>query len=736
MNENIYGYLCKHVIGCPWLHIDVKTFVFQPELMYQPERTRIFITDFLHPLMHAVEREKNAIFEFRRSDMRVKFFTIKSMIEIPRLCMNELDVTHCRINRVLESFAKCQRIYYAICQFQNICKHRYAKCKNKQDLHLENISENDKGTYVVLHGSVKYVFRVNELRNIITTCISNTDDFFPDVLNIRNPYNNLPFSLCDLYNFYFFLKTNNYGISTLLHGFFMSNFNVPAYIMDYEIFIRDKAIEDRAMRGTVKSLYPSVFRMLTKYRNCVRNIEISRGFPMKTLVDVMRPYLRLYFYVMHYAQDFPKRFKCEELLEKRLSEFDYICPTFGRRIHHSSLLFINRIPVSEGNESLCKLFSRFGSVHATSVIPLTCSAGKKWASGYVAFTNVISGDAAMNGLQGYCFNDNIKEGLKISKHNRVVSPHIEHINMDGLSAPYIEYNARHPSFYHMKDSGGITKMIETKLIFNQEEDKLFNRISKCGVNGWCENNDDPDDIDDGMYVYEYYRMLSEVSSSFSYTYRSRNYRNSQFQSRIRSPSESVESNSTQDDNSIHDTEYSSSDEYDNMSIESTVSHDTNILEIDENDVEPTISFIIHAINAANNRETQQTPEQVEQADPETALESEQVEQANPEPEHNNEPELEVKPEYIPESVPEPIQDSEIDEEETIHSELCDTISRELAAMSLCEMRTERHLHMAETIYERLNSMTVEHDIAIRQIDDEYNLINEQLHSDTDSDDED
>ena len=56
MNENIYGYLCKHVIGCPWLHIDVKTFVFQPELMYQPESTRIFITDFLHPLMHAVER--------------------------------------------------------------------------------------------------------------------------------------------------------------------------------------------------------------------------------------------------------------------------------------------------------------------------------------------------------------------------------------------------------------------------------------------------------------------------------------------------------------------------------------------------------------------------------------------------------------------------------------------------------------------------------------------------------
>jgi len=57
-------------------------------------------------------------------------------------------------------------------------------------------------------------------------------------------------------------------------------------------------------------------------------------------------------------------------------------------------------------------------------------------------------------------------------------------------------------------------------------------------------------------------------------------------------------------------------------------------------------------------------------------------------------------------------------------------------MSLCEMRTARHLHMAETIYERLNSMTVEHDIAIRQIDDEFNLINEQLHSDTDSDDED
>jgi hypothetical protein len=176
----------------------------------------------------------------------------------------------------------------------------------------------------------KYVFRVNELRNTIMSCIENTDEFFPDILDIRNPYNNIAFSSCDLYNFYFFLKTHNYSIHSLLHGFFLSNFDVVRYVEDYEVLIRDKAINDHAMRGIVAVLYPTVFRMLVEYRKHIKYINIAAGFPKKKLVDVMRPYLYLYLITLHYP-NLPKRFDSRSILTDRLSEFDSSCPNFGQR---------------------------------------------------------------------------------------------------------------------------------------------------------------------------------------------------------------------------------------------------------------------------------------------------------------------------------------------------------------------------------------------------------------------
>jgi hypothetical protein len=611
-------------------------------------------------LMHAMRRETRLPLITVRPMFCLKFFVLSDAIQPPAIGGSSIRFTEGHIDSVIKSFAKCQRVYYALGRFVRICRFRCAQTKNAQDLHLADICEGDARTYALLHGGAKYVFRVNELRDTIMSCITNTENFFPAILEVRNPYNNLPLSLCDMYNFYFFLKTRNYGIPMLLHGFFMSDFSVPRYIMDYEILLRDKAIDDHVMHGSVKTLYPSVFRMLLQYRKCIRSIQIAKGFPIKTLVDVMRPYLRLFFYVMHYAQDFPKRYESEALLERRLNEFDYICPNFGERVRSTSILHVTGIPLNVEEDAIRKLFSDFGEVGPVVMSPIL--GDDTWGHGYVVFRCLDAADVAFSRLQGFCYNDiEAKDGMKIEKVSRI--PRKENVRIDGLSPPRVCYAASHPAFHKIKDNTILTPLTHKVITLTDTDDTLFNSIEEHGtVDAWSENDTEADDIDDGMYVGQYYCMMAAATRKKLPRFCRRRF------SQARSPSESVASVSDDDECSTEESSMGTSE--------------TDI----DNEVMTASVIASHVL---------ETQEEIRTTNIVT---------------HD--------------------QNQEEDEEE-----MSDTLTHELAVLSLSGLRTERHLQLAESIYERLNNMTCDHDVAIRQIDEEFNMITNADESDADSDDE-
>lgn len=658
---DIFPYICKHVIDCPDLNLDISKFVFQPNILQTSNASRIFINDYLLPLMHKVRNERLSIVEtsptaanpFCRPFFVLKFFVLCVAIQHPNIGDCSIRVSDGYSDIILHVFGKCQRVYYALTRFVRICRIRYAQIKNDQDLHLAHIKEGDPETYIMVHQCAKYVFRINELRDIIMSCITNTEEFFPMVLNVRNPYNNLPISICEMYNFYFFLKTRNYGIPTLLHGFFMSNFSVPKYIMDYEILIRDKAINDYVMQGTTKTLYPSVFRMLLRYNRCIRSIQIDKGFPMKNLVDIMRPYLLLYFYVLHYAQDFPKRFESEELLENRLSEFDYISPNFGKRTRSTSLLHITHLPPIMDEVAFRKMFEEFGQVETILMPPVE---GDSWGSGYVMFANLDCADKAYDSLQqSFCYPGvEAKDVIKLEKLDKLPSGSLSMVPLHVR----VCYNASHPIFHQLKkynqclsspfiQSPPFKQFVPDIVTLTDDEDTLFTRIEKYGtVNAWDDSTSGCD-IGDSIYVGQYYNMISEMNQNNPRTCGNRHRW---------SPSDETEtsdSSSERDDCSDDDMSCSTSES------DSTVEN----------------AVLLASMVAAQT------------------------------------------------------------EEEEDDEEICDNLSHEIAALSLSGLRTQQHLHIAETIYERLNNMNCDHDVAIRQIDEEFNMITNADESDADSDDE-
>ena len=76
MNDDIFPYLCKHVIKCQTLNLDVSKFVFQPEVLNSSRTSSIFITHYLLPLMHAIKREESLPSETKRSIICLKFFVL------------------------------------------------------------------------------------------------------------------------------------------------------------------------------------------------------------------------------------------------------------------------------------------------------------------------------------------------------------------------------------------------------------------------------------------------------------------------------------------------------------------------------------------------------------------------------------------------------------------------------------------------------------------------------------
>jgi hypothetical protein len=231
-------------------------------------------------------------------------------------------------------FCKIQKTYFALSRFAYLYKYKKAKIVVDFDLCLNPIDVHNKNTICLLQENYKYYFRLNDLINIITSALSNTSMFFSEPLISKNPYNNVPFNKSTLYNIYFNIRAKTYIIPELFHKFFLSNFNINNFEEDYEYLIRENAIRKYVKNNDdEEGLYSSVFTMIGLFndnnsKNYNNPIKISHTFPKKKLVDIMRPYLMLYYL---YQFSFTAKKNClKNILLKKLNKFFTFNPAFGR----------------------------------------------------------------------------------------------------------------------------------------------------------------------------------------------------------------------------------------------------------------------------------------------------------------------------------------------------------------------------------------------------------------------
>lgn len=236
-------------------------------------------------------------------------------------------------------FVKIQKIYHILNNLVLKYKRRKAKLIVNTDLQLEPIQLGSPNVICIYHDKSKYLFKINELLRIIYTCLTNSYLLFSEPITIKNPYNNLPFSKSILYyiNDYLMQNTKISAINpTHLDLFFKfreTNFNLTEFVDNYESHLRDISIKNYIIHSTQDDLYSDIMKMIYDFnlkKKIKHIIDIHPQFPKKDLINIMKPYLHLY-YKSHYSLVENYKIFAKSLLNKKLCEFQRFNPNFGKK---------------------------------------------------------------------------------------------------------------------------------------------------------------------------------------------------------------------------------------------------------------------------------------------------------------------------------------------------------------------------------------------------------------------
>ena len=224
-------------------------------------------------------------------------------------------------------YIRSQRHYNAFCRLAYHFKFKRSPVIINTDLYLAKLSSDNPNVITILHNKQRYLFNITDLIKIITSSLSNSPYFVSEPLACKNPYNNLPFTIADLYNIYFQVKLRIIKMPILLYQFFLCNFNLTVFQRNNRTLIRETYIRQFINNEDKDVLLDYIYDMLT-YNN---EIQIDLEFPDDILLDIFKPYLTLYLN-MCYSLDMSVRRQSRIIIKYKLNEFNKFNPAFGRKI--------------------------------------------------------------------------------------------------------------------------------------------------------------------------------------------------------------------------------------------------------------------------------------------------------------------------------------------------------------------------------------------------------------------
>ena len=173
------------------------------------------------------------------------------------------------INKVLDTFCMAQNCLHTLMRFCKRVNYKYARTYDyNMDMSMTPLYDYKAHlTITLLENNTKYSFKLGDMITLINKRLCNSSSFFPEPLDIVNPYTNIPLSYSNLYKLYFTIKSSNYTMSTLFHQFYLSNFNLEDFLDFNECLIKEHIIIDANKNTTLQQKNKRLSAMLYRYRN-------------------------------------------------------------------------------------------------------------------------------------------------------------------------------------------------------------------------------------------------------------------------------------------------------------------------------------------------------------------------------------------------------------------------------------------------------------------------------------
>ena len=149
--------------------------------------------------------------------------------------LNNNFLTSEKKENFLHYFQITQRCYYKLRKLYHIYKINKLKMyDNENDLCLIPLIQS-KNNYIIIQKDTLYIFKVNDLIRIILEGLTYTYDMFLEPKTVKNPYNNIELSHCELYNICIYIINNtNIILPRLLFSYFKCEFDMAKFLLENE----------------------------------------------------------------------------------------------------------------------------------------------------------------------------------------------------------------------------------------------------------------------------------------------------------------------------------------------------------------------------------------------------------------------------------------------------------------------------------------------------------------------
>ena len=154
--------------------------------------------------------------------------------------------TKSQIKYLFDIFNYSQKIYWSFNSLSKSYKIKKMKLYDYNfDLNFNSLDIINKKLIIYIYNfetKIFYKFKITDLINIINYSICYMNNNIHEILDIKNPFTNIPFSKSELYYIHAFIANSNLVMPSLFHLYFLKDFNKKIFFDEYEIIIKNQTL--------------------------------------------------------------------------------------------------------------------------------------------------------------------------------------------------------------------------------------------------------------------------------------------------------------------------------------------------------------------------------------------------------------------------------------------------------------------------------------------------------------